>query len=49
MIPILVIITAVVFVVGALVLTFTRFGRYTYAVGSSPEACRRASIDVMAT
>jgi ribose transport system permease protein len=47
-IPILVIITAVVFVVGALALTFTRFGRYTYAVGSSPEACRRASIDVTA-
>jgi ribose transport system permease protein len=47
-IPILVIITAVVFVLGTLVLTFTRFGRYTYAVGSSPEACRRASIDVTA-
>ena len=47
-IPILVIITAVVFVGGALALTFTRFGRYTYAVGSSPEACRRASIDVTA-
>ena len=45
-IPLLVIITAVVFVIGALVLIFTRFGRYTYAVGSSPEACRRASIDV---
>lgn len=45
-IPILVIITAVVFVLGTLVLVFTRFGRYTYAVGSSPEACRRASIDV---
>jgi ribose transport system permease protein len=45
-IPILVIITAVVFVVGALMLKFTRFGQYTYAVGSSPEACRRASIDV---
>jgi ribose transport system permease protein len=45
-IPLLVIITAVVFVIGALVLVFTRFGRYTYAVGSSPEACRRASIDV---
>jgi ribose transport system permease protein len=27
-------------------LAYTRFGRYTYAVGSSPEACRRASIDV---
>jgi ribose transport system permease protein len=46
--PILVIITAVVFIVGTLVLRFTRFGRYTYAVGSSPEACRRASIDVTA-
>jgi ribose transport system permease protein len=45
-IPILVIITAAVFVVGTLVLAYTRFGRYTYAVGSSPEACRRASIDV---
>jgi ribose transport system permease protein len=44
--PILVIITAAVFVVGTLALTFTRFGRYTYAVGSSPEACRRASINV---
>jgi ribose transport system permease protein len=47
-IPILVMITAVVVAVGALVLTFTRFGRHTYAVGSSPEACRRASIDVTA-
>jgi ribose transport system permease protein len=45
-IPILVIITAAVFVIGTLVLVYTRFGRYTYAVGSSPEACRRASIDV---
>jgi ribose transport system permease protein len=47
-IPILVIITAAVFVVGTLALAVTRFGRYTYAVGSSPEACRRASIDVTA-
>lgn len=47
-IPILVIITTMVFVLGALLLTFTRFGRYTYAVGSSSEACRRASIDVTA-
>ena len=45
-IPILVIITAVVAIVGALILGFTRFGRYTYAVGSSSEACRRASIAV---
>jgi ribose transport system permease protein len=45
-IPILVIITTAVFVIGTLVLAYTRFGRYTYAVGSSREACRRASIDV---
>jgi ribose transport system permease protein len=45
-IPLLVIVTAGVFLIGAFVLTFTQFGRYTYAVGSSPEACRRASIDV---
>lgn len=47
-IPILVMITAVVFIGGALVLTLTRLGRYTYAVGSSLEACRRASINVTA-
>jgi ribose transport system permease protein len=29
-----------------LILAFTRFGRYTYAVGSSPEAARRAGINV---
>ncbi|MBV9672617.1 MAG: ATP-binding cassette domain-containing protein [Verrucomicrobia bacterium] len=45
-IPILVIVTTAVFVIGALVLRFTQFGRYTYAVGSSPDACRRASINV---
>ena len=47
-IPILVIVTAIVFVVGTMTLSFTRFGQYTYAVGSSPEACRRASINVTA-
>jgi ribose transport system permease protein len=47
-IPILVIVTAIVFVVGTMMLSFTRFGQYTYAVGSSPEACRRASINVTA-
>ena len=45
-VPILVIITAVIFAVGCLMLAFTRFGRYTYAVGSSLEACRRSSINV---
>jgi ribose transport system permease protein len=45
-VPILVIITAVIFTLGCLMLAFTRFGRYTYAVGSSLEACRRSSINV---
>ena len=35
-VPILAMITAVVFVLGCLLLSLTRFGRYTYAVGSSP-------------
>jgi ribose transport system permease protein len=39
-------ITAMIFVLGCLLLSLTRFGRYTYAVGSSLEACRRSSIDV---
>ena len=45
-VPILAMITAVIFVLGCLLLSLTRFGRYTYAVGSSIEACRRSSIDV---
>jgi ribose transport system permease protein len=45
-VPILAMITAVIFVLGYLLLALTRFGRYTYAVGSSLEACRRSSIDV---
>jgi ribose transport system permease protein len=45
-VPILAMITAVVFTLGCLLLSLTRFGRYTYAVGSSLEACRRSSIDV---
>jgi ribose transport system permease protein len=45
-VPILAMITAVVFVLGCLLLSLTRFGRYTYAVGSSLEACRRSSINV---
>jgi ribose transport system permease protein len=44
--PILAMITAVVFVLGFILLSLARFGRYTYAVGSSLEACRRSSIDV---
>jgi ribose transport system permease protein len=45
-IPWLVITSIVVAVAGGIVLAFTRFGRFTYAVGSSPEACRRAGINV---
>ena len=45
-IPWLVLIAAVVTIVGALVLAYTRFGRHTYAVGSSVEAARRAGINV---
>jgi ribose transport system permease protein len=45
-VPILAMIAAVVFALGCLLLSLTRFGRYTYAVGSSLEACRRSSIDV---
>jgi ribose transport system permease protein len=33
-------------IVFGLVLAFTRFGRYTYAIGSNPEAARRAGIAV---
>jgi ribose transport system permease protein len=45
-IPWLVVIAAVVTVVLGLVLHFTRFGRYTYAIGSNAEAVRRAGINV---
>jgi ribose transport system permease protein len=45
-IPYLVLIAAGVMVVGAILLHFTRFGRYTYAVGSNAEAARRAGINV---
>jgi ribose transport system permease protein len=44
--PILVIVTAVVVVWAFVVLTFTRFGRYTFAIGSNAAAARRAGIDV---
>ena len=33
-------------IVFGLVLAFTRFGRYTYAIGSNPEAARRVGINV---
>jgi ribose transport system permease protein len=45
-IPYVVIIAAVVTAVGAVTLSMTRFGRYTYAIGSNAEAARRAGINV---
>ncbi len=45
-IPWLVVIAAVVTVIGGLVLSLTRFGRHTYAIGSNEEAARRAGINV---
>ena len=45
-VPWLVVVVAVVTVIAALVLATTRFGRHTYAIGSNPEAARRAGIAV---
>jgi ribose transport system permease protein len=45
-IPYLVIISLAVAVVFGVVLTATRFGRYTYAIGSNEEAARRAGVAV---
>jgi ribose transport system permease protein len=45
-IPWLVVIAGLVTIVLGLVLHYTRFGRYTYAIGSNAEATRRAGINV---
>jgi ribose transport system permease protein len=45
-IPYLVLIAAVVALVGGVVLSMTRFGRYTYAIGSNMEGARRAGVNV---
>jgi ribose transport system permease protein len=45
-IPWLVVIAAAVALVFGIVLGATRFGRYTYAIGSNAEAARRAGINV---
>ncbi len=45
-VPWLVLIAAVVTIVFGLMLHVTRFGRYTYAIGSNPEAARRAGINI---
>ena len=44
--PNLVVVSAIVVALGAILLHRTRFGLYTYAVGSNPEAARRAGIKV---
>jgi ribose transport system permease protein len=41
-----IIISFLVTLLYGLILAFTRFGRYTYAIGSNPEAARRAGINV---
>jgi ribose transport system permease protein len=45
-IPYLVLIAAAVALVGGIVLSMTRFGRYTYAIGSNMEGARRAGVNV---
>jgi ribose transport system permease protein len=45
-VPWIVVIAAAITVVLGLVLAFTRFGRYTYAIGSNAEAARRVGIRV---
>jgi ribose transport system permease protein len=47
-IPVLVLIAGIVAIVFGLILHTTRFGRYTYAIGSNTEAARRAGINVSA-
>jgi ribose transport system permease protein len=45
-VPLVVIVACLVAIAGSIVLTFTRFGRYTLAIGSNQEAARRAGINV---
>ena len=45
-IPYLVLISIAVAIVFGIVLALTRFGRYTYAIGSNEEAVRRAGVNV---
>jgi ribose transport system permease protein len=45
-VPYVVLIAAAVTAAGAILLSMTRFGRYTYAIGSNAEAARRAGINV---
>lgn len=45
-IPWLIIISFGIAIIWGLILAYTRFGRYTYAIGSNPEAARRVGINV---
>jgi ribose transport system permease protein len=45
-IPYIVLVAAAVALIGAWLLFTTRFGRYTYAIGSNEDAARRAGINV---
>jgi len=45
-VPYLVVVAAFVTALGAILLAKTRFGRYTYAIGSNAEAARRSGIKV---
>jgi ribose transport system permease protein len=45
-VPVLVLVTAVVVVWATITLSLTRFGRYTFAIGSNAAAARRAGINV---
>lgn len=47
-IPVLVVIAAVVALIAAIILHRTRFGRWTFAVGSSSEASRRSGVPLRA-
>jgi ribose transport system permease protein len=44
--PVLVLVTAVVVIWAGIALSMTRFGRYTFAIGSNAAAARRAGINV---
>src|SRR5215471_15227703 len=46
LIPVPTIIVAVIFVLAYLVLNYTRFGRFTYAIGSNSESARLSGVNV---
>ena len=45
-VPVLTVIALVVILLGMVLLHFTRFGRYTYAIGSNEESARRVGVRV---